>query len=154
MAVLGGTKVSGDAAQPGRDVHGADNYQIQIVEERGVCPGTFCSAQFLLCATENVHCQAGDAAQLGMQNLLGSQNHDAGCPRGHEQPGSAGSVQPWLQLEMQHRTAPHREESGVRPPRAQPGLFLPRIISREFLKRIVCYCGGIFEGDPGAVGTR
>lgn len=49
-----------------------------------------CSAQVLLSATENVHCQAGDAAQLGMQNLLGSQKHDAGCPGGHEQPVSAG----------------------------------------------------------------
>lgn len=46
-----------------------------------------------------------------------------------------------------------RGKSGVWLPRAQPGLFLPRIISREFLKRIVCCCGGIFEGDPGAVGT-
>lgn len=108
--------------------------------------------QVLLSPTERVHCHAGDAAQLGMQNLLGSQKHNAGCPGGHEQLGlwdQASSA-----LGMQHRMAPHGEESGAWPPRAQPGLFLPRIISREFLKRIVCYCGGIFEGDPGAVGTR
>lgn len=49
-----------------------------------------CSARVLLSPTESVHSQAGDAAQLGLQNLLGSQNHHAGCPGGREQPGSAG----------------------------------------------------------------
>lgn len=53
MAVLGGTRTSGDAAQPSRDVHGADNYQIQIMEERGVCPGTLYTVQVLLSPTQS-----------------------------------------------------------------------------------------------------